>query len=71
MTIQLGDTAPNFTANTTEGTVSLHEYLGDSWGILFSHLADFTPVGGLDGVGVDHAVQVGHGAVPRRRPADS
>ncbi len=44
MTIQLGDTAPNFTANTTEGTVSLHEYLGDSWGILFSHPADFTPV---------------------------
>jgi len=44
VTIQLGDTAPNFTANTTEGTVSLHEYLGDSWGILFSHPADFTPV---------------------------
>jgi alkyl hydroperoxide reductase subunit AhpC len=44
MAIQLGDTAPDFTAETTEGTVSLHDYLGDSWGILFSHPADFTPV---------------------------
>jgi len=44
MTLQLGDTAPDFTAETTEGTVSLHQYLGDSWGILFSHPADFTPV---------------------------
>jgi peroxiredoxin (alkyl hydroperoxide reductase subunit C) len=44
MTIQLGDTAPDFTAETTEGTVSLHDYLGDGWGILFSHPADFTPV---------------------------
>lgn len=44
MTIQLGDTAPDFTAETTEGQLSLHEYLGDSWGILFSHPADFTPV---------------------------
>lgn len=44
MAIQLGDIAPDFTANTTEGVVSLHEYLGDGWGILFSHPADFTPV---------------------------
>jgi alkyl hydroperoxide reductase subunit AhpC len=44
MTIQLGETAPDFTADTTEGTVSLHDYLGDSWGVLFSHPADFTPV---------------------------
>lgn len=44
MTLQLGDTAPDFTAATTEGPVSLHAYLGDSWGILFSHPADFTPV---------------------------
>ncbi|MGH9092057.1 MAG: peroxiredoxin [Acidimicrobiales bacterium] len=44
MTIQLGDTAPDFTAETTEGHLSLHEYLGDSWGVLFSHPADFTPV---------------------------
>jgi alkyl hydroperoxide reductase subunit AhpC len=42
--IQLGDVAPNFTADTAEGGVSLHEYLGDSWGVLFSHPADFTPV---------------------------
>ena len=44
MAIQLGDTAPDFTAETTEGRLSLHEYLGDSWGLLFSHPADFTPV---------------------------
>ena len=44
MAIQLGDTAPDFTAETTEGRLSLHDYLGDSWGLLFSHPADFTPV---------------------------
>ena len=44
MAIQLGDTAPDFTAETTEGQISLHEYLGDGWGLLFSHPADFTPV---------------------------
>jgi len=44
MTIQLGDTAPDFTAETTEGTVTLHSYLGEGWGVLFSHPADFTPV---------------------------
>jgi alkyl hydroperoxide reductase subunit AhpC len=44
MAIQLGETAPDFTAETTEGTVRLHEYLADGWGILFSHPADFTPV---------------------------
>jgi alkyl hydroperoxide reductase subunit AhpC len=44
MTIQLGDTAPDFTADSTDGPVSLHDYLGDGWGILFSHPADFTPV---------------------------
>ena len=44
MTLQLGDTAPDFTADSTEGPLSLHEYLGNSWGILFSHPSDFTPV---------------------------
>lgn len=44
MTLRLGDDAPNFTADTTEGSVDLYDYLGDSWGVLFSHPADFTPV---------------------------
>jgi len=44
MALQLGDVAPNFTAETTEGSMSFHEYLGDGWGILCSHPADFTPV---------------------------
>ena len=44
MALQLGDTAPDFTVETTEGTVSFHDWLGDGWGVLFSHPADFTPV---------------------------
>jgi len=43
-TIRLGDTAPDFTQESTEGPISFHDYLGDGWGILFSHPADFTPV---------------------------
>ncbi|WP_318342749.1 peroxiredoxin [Flagellimonas baculiformis] len=43
-TLRLGDTAPDFTAETSEGTLNFYEYLGDGWGILFSHPADFTPV---------------------------
>ena len=43
-TIRLGDTAPDFTADSSVGTINLYDYLGDSWGILFSHPADFTPV---------------------------
>ncbi len=44
MTIRLGDEAPNFTAETTEGTINFHEWLGDGWGVLFSHPKDYTPV---------------------------
>jgi alkyl hydroperoxide reductase subunit AhpC len=44
VSVQLGQTAPDFTANTTEGLVSLHDYLDGSWGVLFSHPSDYTPV---------------------------
>ena len=44
MALRLGDEAPNFTAETTEGTINFYDYLGDSWGDLFSHPKDFTPV---------------------------
>ena len=44
MSLQLGDAAPDFTANTTQGELNFYDYLGDNWGLLFSHPADFTPV---------------------------
>ncbi len=44
MAIRLGDEAPNFTAETTEGTIDFHKWLGDGWGVLFSHPKDYTPV---------------------------
>lgn len=44
MTIHLGDTAPDFEQDSSEGTIKFHEWLGDSWGVLFSHPADYTPV---------------------------
>jgi alkyl hydroperoxide reductase subunit AhpC len=44
MALQLGDDAPDFTADSTEGSIHLYDYLGDGWGVLFSHPADFTPV---------------------------
>ncbi|MDO3695500.1 peroxiredoxin [Wenyingzhuangia sp. chi5] len=43
-TLRLGDTAPNFTAQTTEGEINFHDWLGDGWGVLFSHPSDYTPV---------------------------
>ena len=44
MSLRLGDIAPNFTAETTAGKINFYEFLGDSWGVLFSHPADYTPV---------------------------
>ena len=44
MTIQLGQTAPDFEADTTKGRIRFHAWLGDGWGVLFSHPKDFTPV---------------------------
>src|ERR1700760_2831570 len=44
MALQLGDTAPDFEAETTEGTISFHDWRGDSWGVLCSHPRNFTPI---------------------------
>ena len=70
MSLRINDEAPNFTAETTEGTLSFHDWVGDGWAILFSHPKDFTPVTGWKQVIIGDGDWLNEsGRVIKERPA--
>ena len=73
MSLRINDVAPDFTAETTQGTIHFHEWIGDNWAVLFSHPKDFTPVcttelGAVAALEKQFAARGAQGDRPQRRP---